>query len=292
MKYSLNGLALSIALILSGGAHAGVITNESSILTNDDVDQLSEWLGTDVDLTRVFSSTEWDGQDSTDWHEAVDGLGATFTVMTATAIVYDSYGNESYPTVIIGGYNSYSWSTDTVEYFESDSLDNFIFNLSSGLVYEKNTTNALQISDSKYGVGWGLNDLVVDTDLYSVRTNFYDGSFVNEDDVHGLLGAEGWSPIYSLETFTISDAYASVAASDPSIDDTIGGDVIIIDNGTTDETPESETGWASGTTSGGGGGGAIVDITATSQGDATDVPAPFAFAGLALLGLFGSRRKV
>jgi len=93
---------LPLALMMaSGAASAGVITSDTELLSVSDHAQLSEWLGSDFDLTRIFAKGI-DGGNSVNWHAAVDGEGATFTVME----VFDKDTNESR---IIGGYNGATW---------------------------------------------------------------------------------------------------------------------------------------------------------------------------------------
>ena len=91
LKKAILPLAL---MMVSGAASAGVVTNDTALLSGSDHAQLSEWLGSDFDLTRIFAKE--DGDNSQDWHVAVDGQGATFTVM-------ELFDNDTNERRVIGG---------------------------------------------------------------------------------------------------------------------------------------------------------------------------------------------
>jgi hypothetical protein len=292
MKNSLTLASAAVALALAGGAQAGVITNESTLLNVDDVTQLSAWLGKDVDLTRVFYSQEGDGQDSYDWHAASDGVGATFTVVYAESIVRTADGGEETVFQTVGGYNHWSWASDDSEIL-STTANNFLFNLTTGSLYTANygaTTQA--INDDRAAAWFGYNDFKVFGSLDSALSNF--GEFGGDLD-NDIGGIEGWFPIYSLETFTISDAMLSAGTNYPDIDDGYAGTSASTGGPVVTEGGDVSGGGSAATDSGLSGGSsgspAFEDVDVSGQGSAVDVPAPIALAGLAMFGLMGFRRK-
>ncbi|MGH8018026.1 MAG: PEP_CTERM-anchored TLD domain-containing protein [Opitutaceae bacterium] len=98
-----------VSACLLYAAHAPVsaqIIGGSSLLTNSDVDQLAAWLGEGpIQLTNVFSRVTGDGQNSTHFHSAVDGIGRTISVLNV---------NDNGHDVVIGGYNPYSWEASQI----------------------------------------------------------------------------------------------------------------------------------------------------------------------------------
>lgn len=244
-----NKLTLIAGLVASSftlNANAGIVTNATDILTGTGHAQLSEWLGQDVDLTRIFAKGV-DGISSYDWHAAVDNQGATFTVME----VFDNDTNERR---VIGGYNNNSWSSSSSR---TNSTTAFLFNLSNGLRfnkhnYYKNGGGAVY-NGSNNGVVFGYGgDLLVNSDLTTGRGNIgytygdrtLNGSNAYREEFAGSL--DNWT-IGAYETFTLSDSTGSF----------------------------------------GSGASALI----TESGKPNNVPVPFAFAGLSLLGLCFARRK-
>ncbi len=92
-------VALSMSLGLASAAHAGIVTNETTLLSGAGHQQLSTWLGEDMNLTRVFAKGI-DGVTGAEWHNHVDGVGSTFTVME----IFNGQERR-----VIGGYNHFSW---------------------------------------------------------------------------------------------------------------------------------------------------------------------------------------
>lgn len=195
---------LPLALILaSGAANAGVVTNDTDILTGDDHAQLSEWLGSDFDLTRIFAKGV-DGDTALDWHDSVDNKGATFTVM-------EVFDNDTDERLVIGGYNATSW-TSIVGW--GNGSGSFLFNLSSDLQYEQNARQHSGMSTTynhgNLGVLFGTgHDLRVNGDLSTGYTNigatYGDmsqlGSETYQEEFAGSY--ENWI-IGAYETFTLS----------------------------------------------------------------------------------------
>ena len=119
------GLALAVAT--AGQAHADPIIGGSTLITPAGFTQLESWLGQgDITLTKVFSHTAGDGKTSYNFHAAVDGLGATFTVIQLLA----TQGNQAQ---VIGGYNPQSWnSTNSYNITPTDAARTaFLFNLTN-----------------------------------------------------------------------------------------------------------------------------------------------------------------
>jgi len=114
---------LAISAVMSFNVNAAVIGG--NLLNNAGANQLESWLGQgSVDFTNVWSGTA--GDTATDWHSAVDGVGATVSIYDIT------YNNQNY---LIGGYTDTDWG---VYGYQSDS-DAFIFNLTSGFAKDVST---------------------------------------------------------------------------------------------------------------------------------------------------------
>lgn len=237
LKKAILPLALMMA---SGAASAGVVTNETELLSGSDHAQLSEWLGSNFDLTRIFAKGI-DGSTGQDWHAAVDGKGANFTVM-------EIIDNDTDEVRVIGGYNSNSWSSELNWTF---SVDNFLFNLSDGLVFEKNN----RYTDGGYGAFnhpdhgprfGGGHDLFVGFDLTTGYANI--GHTYGDREQYRLDSyRESFAGSYSNWTIGAYETYTLSAS-----------------------TGEFGT-------------GAAVETT--------DVPVSFLLGGLGLLGIGAARRR-
>jgi hypothetical protein len=246
---STNKLTLIAGLIASSfalNANAGVVTNDTDLLSGAGHEKLSEWLGQDVNLTRIFAKGV-DGNTSYDWHNAVNGQGATFTVME----LFDNNTNERR---VIGGYNSASWLSN---HGYSTSTTAFLFNLSDGLLFDKNGRyshgNNATYNISNYGATFGAgHDLYVNSNLTTGYTNightYGDMTQIgNPSYREEFAGSYNNWTIGAYETFTLSDSTGNF----------------------------------------GSGANAVL----TESGLPNDVPVPFALAGLSLLGLGFARRK-
>ena len=94
-------IVVSVLLSVSMSSSAGIIHGGSDLLTSAYHQQLEDWLAIgDIDLTNIYDKAT--GDTTSDFHSAVDGRGATFTLMEI------SNGTD---TSIIGGYNALSWSS-------------------------------------------------------------------------------------------------------------------------------------------------------------------------------------
>ncbi len=195
---------LPLALMMaSGAASAGIVTNETELLSGNDHAQLSEWLGSDFDLTRIFAKGV-DGDTGSEWHEAVNRKGATFTIM-------EIIDNDTGEVRVIGGYNSSHWTSVTGW---GTGRGSFLFNLSDDLLYEKNSRysngqNATYNSDA-YGVLFGAgHDLRVDPNLTTGYVNightYGNKSQVGSDSYREEFAGSynNWT-IGAYETYTLS----------------------------------------------------------------------------------------
>ncbi len=203
---------LPLALVLaSGAANAGLVTNDTDILTGDDHAQLSEWLGADFDLTRIFAKGV-DGDTGKEWHSVVDGKGATFTVM-------ELIDNDTNERTVIGGYSDISWESNGSLGVSGNA---FLFNLTDGAYYGRNDRHLdlyATRNTASYGATFGLlRDLYVSYDLttgyanigagYGDRTQYGKASYREE-----FAGSyDNWT-IGSYETFTLSESTADFSAS-------------------------------------------------------------------------------
>jgi hypothetical protein len=236
--------AAAIGLVLAGGAQAGIITNDTDILSGAGHEQLSTWLGQDVDLTRIFAKGV-DGTTGTQWHAAVDNKGATITVME----IFN--GSER---MIIGGFNEFAWVASN-GYTYSPSTKNFLFNLSTGVEYQKNTSNTFQTyNHGDYGATFGAGfDLYVNGSLSdgyaNIGVSYGDISrFSTTEYRNEFAGSYRSWTIGAYETFTLSGSTGNFGSGATALVDESGSEIV-------------------------------------------DASAPLALASLGLFGLMGFRRK-
>ena len=107
-----------------------VPAHATPIMTTELKTQLLGWLGrSDVQLDQLF--VKKDGDSAANFHAAVDGKGATFSLLRAR----DSAGN----TFLIGGYNPQSWNTLDGDHvtLPEDERTAFIFNATAGHMYRQ-----------------------------------------------------------------------------------------------------------------------------------------------------------
>jgi len=120
---SVAGLTVAVLFVAFGSqAQAGLLTAAYEA-------KLEEWLGEgDLDFTNIFTKVA--GDDSRDFHAAVDGKGRTFTLIELLQFA----GN---PTrEIIGGYNPQSWDSSNQYHLTSANSQRtaFLYNLDAGLL--------------------------------------------------------------------------------------------------------------------------------------------------------------
>lgn len=215
-------LSLVTGIALTAGcAQAAVINGGSALLNQDNVEQLGNWLGQGVDLTNIY--TKQSGNTSYDFHAAVDGKGATFTVMQLT-------NQYSGMTSMIGGYNPESWNNYSGWNLSSNTNDRsaFLFNLSTDSVFHQRTD---QVTYSYYD-GWsgyqtytqdngqyqtynysyygplfgGGNDLYVDHELNYAYSNLYSYASTSSTSLFGDNSYYYWGgmAISGFEVFTLA----------------------------------------------------------------------------------------
>jgi hypothetical protein len=105
--------------VLFGGAtqlHAATVVGGGGLLTGSDANQIGTWL----DATALYSGslqftnafTKVVGSTSLNFHNAVDGIGPTIVVMSAT---YTDNAGVAH-TNLIGGFNPQSWNSNGYNY--------------------------------------------------------------------------------------------------------------------------------------------------------------------------------
>jgi hypothetical protein len=191
--------ALFVSLLLTANAvTAGMVTNDTEILSAAGHEQLSTWLGEDVDLTRIFAKGI-DGTDSFDWHDAVDNQGPTFTIME----VFNGTDRR-----IAGGYNQSSWTGNGT--LRISSTENFLFNLTSGIKYQKNNRLTKTYNVSRYAISFGGGaDLHVSKNLTTgyanIGNSYGDFSRYRTDEIRNeFMGSYSTWTVGKYETFTLS----------------------------------------------------------------------------------------
>lgn len=128
-----NTIAGALALVLAGPlpeADASDIRGGSTLLDSSGHAQLERWLGQgSFDLFNIYSRSP--GDTSADFHAAVDGQGATFTLMQLT--------NATGDTFLVGGFNPQHWSsTDGWHITKNDYWRNaFLFNMTVPAMYHQ-----------------------------------------------------------------------------------------------------------------------------------------------------------
>ena len=236
------------ALLLNvSSVQAGVIVNGSSMLDANDgtLTQLENWLGQgELTLTNIFTKNQTDGisgnDTARDWHNAVDGQGATFTLWEVTT----SNGRGGYDNFIYGGYNDESWSSYGGWDYDhtNDERNNFIFNLTTGVKLDQCLTTDVDCggnwnpndgryatyNNAHYGATFGGGfDLYVSYDLnhghnyqYSYGINDVN-NYEHEQAYNSLLdlnhsGYYSWLSVGAYETFIIDSYTPSVNVSEPT----------------------------------------------------------------------------
>ena len=182
--------------------------------------QLERWLGAGpLYLENLY--TRQAGDDSLDFHAAVDGGGSTFTLM--------SVSDEAGGNWLVGGYNPRSWSsTDGWHVSERDwQRTGFLFNYTDPAVYRQVLSDHILPSQGSrqtynwpdHGPTFGAGpDLFVDdrlTTAISWQLTYGDPDFEGRSIIDGTYGGQ-FRRVEALETYAISlvpepPAYALLA---------------------------------------------------------------------------------
>lgn len=118
--------------MMSTQALAVPIYGGSDLVSAGDAAQLQQWRGAGaMTLTNIFDKEY--GDTSYDFHNAVDGMGATFTVVE---VLGNHQGFFDAP-ILVGGYNPVSWDASKYNYtytYNNNDRNAFMFNLSTDTV--------------------------------------------------------------------------------------------------------------------------------------------------------------
>jgi hypothetical protein len=200
-------LATTLAAILATLAPPAA-AQDAPLLDQTLYGQLERWLGAGpLYLDNLY--TRQAGDDSLDFHAAVDGRGSNFTIMS----VSDSAG----ASWIVGGYNPQSWfSDDGWHVTERDwQRTGFIFNYTDPAVYRQvPTSNILPSQGSRqtfnrsdHGPTFGAGpDLFVDDRLstsISWQLTYGDPDFEGRSIIDGTYGGQ-FMRINALEIYAVS----------------------------------------------------------------------------------------
>jgi hypothetical protein len=204
------GSALA-GLSIFAQANAATIVGGSTLLDAAFANQLETWLGEGpIALTNIYAKAA--GDDSLDFHAAVDGKGRTFVVMAATG----NYG--AGPTGIIGGYNPQSWRSSSAWGWTPDDAERtaFIFDLTTTRLFRQNLTSEPVFGDinagayqtynnASYGPYFGGGaDLLVNQTLNLGSSYFY--SYSDAGNVTTSIMGPGAIYFGAIEVFTIAAA--------------------------------------------------------------------------------------
>lgn len=189
----------------ANAAEAGVIIGGSSLLTTASENMLETWLGQgSLALTNIFTKTA--GSTSYNFHSAVDGKGATFSILQVVS---------NGVTQIIGGYDPQSWGVSNVYYgynYYSNNADKtaFIFNLTQNIIKKENldsSGNYQTYSSSSYGPTFGGgHDIYVNQYLSSGYANTYSYGTYGSTNILNQGSNYSSFTITGLEVFTIAKA--------------------------------------------------------------------------------------
>lgn len=141
MRLQLTVTAILVWMMLAARtAGAGLLTPEFE-------QRLETWLHQGpLEFTNIYTKSL--GDDSTDFHSAVDGKGPTIVLVEArdSQLALEEWQ-------IVGGYNPQSWSSIGAHHFTADDADRtaFVFNLSTNdLQLQRLTTDDLTIAGPGY----------------------------------------------------------------------------------------------------------------------------------------------
>jgi uncharacterized protein YgfB (UPF0149 family) len=223
--------------------YASIISGGSSLLSADDLLQLEAWLGEDhLTLTNIFTKTPGDGQDSYDFHAAVDGRGRTFSIIEVLPGAVSGQ--------VIGGYNPQSWNASGWHITENDAdRTAFLFNLDT-LDLQRQKLGSLDNNHGRYqtynyynyGPVFGSgHDLYIYNNLssgHAYHWSYGNPGLGNRTDAPSIVGTTSGNPSLTygtIEVFTISVGGGRLLdllgnALDGDADGIAGGDFVITTN--------------------------------------------------------------
>jgi hypothetical protein len=170
MKLSQTYRRIAAALAVSSALLA-LPVRADPLLTAAYQTQLETWYGQgDLVFTNIYTKSS--GHTAADFHTAVDGLGATFFLMSVDKDPNYSFSNISGPQ-IVGGYNPQSWKSDFSYNLTPNDADRtaFIYNLTHGIIQRQNLTGVGSYGGSQTwnspfaGPSFGETDFVLDNNL-------------------------------------------------------------------------------------------------------------------------------
>lgn len=201
--------------IVAAGALAAVLAGwtpqasaQDSLLDQPLYGQLERWLGVGpLYLENIY--TRQTGDDSLDFHAAVDNRGSTFTLMQ----VSDNDGG----SWVVGGYNPRSWTSDGGWNISGPDWQRtaFIFNYTDAALYRQVLNDHILPSQGSrqtynwpdHGPTFGAGpDLFVDdrlTTAISWQLGYGDPEFEGRSIIDGSYGGQ-FMRIDALEMYTIS----------------------------------------------------------------------------------------
>jgi len=155
------------------------------LLTASAESQIEGWLGQgNLAFTNIFEKSA--GANSAAFHAAVDGKGATVTLLQATTLDGQQF--------VIGGYNPQSWQSSGGYHFGATDAERtaFIYNLTTGVMQTQRLTTdpsgpgyggSQTFNLSIYGPIFGVSDLHVTSNLTTGFATQY---------AYGSAGACAW----------------------------------------------------------------------------------------------------
>lgn len=231
----------SATAMLVAASSIGLASGASaSLLTPAYEAQLATWLGKGpLTFTKIYDGTSGESHfNGAAWHAAVDGKGATFSLMQVLPGTYEScrtvlvFGNPQCQfqrdlliesAMIVGGFNPQSWnSSGSYNVVENDAdRTAFIFNLSIGILQRQlrsfdingsagrfQTYNAVQYGPV-FGDGFDLGFSYSDFDLTEGHTYPLSYDALNGQSILGISYGGGRNPGWvsslkfgALETYT------------------------------------------------------------------------------------------
>ena len=221
----LSSTAMTLVLSVATPGFAATIIGGSDLLSPTHATTIEDWLVNDPTLsysgplgfTNIFDKAT--GDNSTDFHTAVNGKGPTFFVAEAT----DSRGGG---TQIIGGFNPQSWNAIYSYNITPNAADRtaFIFNLTSGLRMDQETnTGSGQYQTYNGGVYGptfgGGHDIYVNNTLSTGYAQSYSYcadplhdcyDYYGDANIMGLRYAGNTVSFGAIEVFTITDDVSAV----------------------------------------------------------------------------------